>query len=173
MQVPARRCSSRYLRRRSCGRARWRSAGAADRHRSYWPSTRSAADQRPGAGLPVEVQPSSRLLTARLTANRGDITRASPNVHALRTGAHRLSAAARPALARKRSLVRTQYRPQHHPWSDRLCESLDACTRASGASATRCYCYGASNGQLASEEPDRKAFCGRLSYRRDAVRGGG
>jgi hypothetical protein len=31
----------------------------------------------------------------------------------------------------------------------------------------------ASNGQFAYEEPDRKVFCGRLSYGRDAVRGGG
>src|SRR5450756_718895 len=30
-------------------------------------------------------------------------------------------------------------------------------TGAPGASATRCYCYRASNGQLASEEPDRRS----------------
>jgi hypothetical protein len=34
------------------------------------------------------------------------------------------------------------------------------------------FCGRASNRRLAYEEPDRKAFCGRLSYRRDAVRGG-
>ena len=49
------------------------------------------------------------------------------------------------------------------PVGDTL-DVVDAVTAyaASGASSTRSYCYRASNGQLASEEPDRKAFCGRF-----------
>ena len=46
-----------------------------------------------------------------LPANRGDVGCPSTDSHALRKSGRRLGSAAIPALTRKRSLVRTQYRP--------------------------------------------------------------